>query len=68
MFTPANIFGSLLFGSIGLGAFFYGRKSAAAKPLIIGVVLMAYPYFISETWLLYAIGLLLTALLFLFRD
>jgi hypothetical protein len=68
MFTAANIFGSILFGSIGLGAFIYGRKSAAAKPLIIGAVLMIYPYFVSETWQLYAIGVLLTASLFLFRN
>lgn len=68
MFTAANLFGSILFGSIGLGAFFYGRKAGATKPLIIGLVLMVYPYFVSETWLLYAIGAVVTASLFFFRD
>ena len=68
MFTAASLFGAILFGSIGLGAFFYGRKTAAAKPLIIGFALMVFPYFVSETWLLYAIGAVLTVSLFLFRD
>ncbi|OAI43429.1 hypothetical protein AYO41_00020 [Verrucomicrobia bacterium SCGC AG-212-E04] len=68
MFTPWNIFGMILFGSIGLGAFFYGRKASSWRALVIGFALMAYPYFVTETWLLYAIGSALTAALFIFRD
>lgn len=68
MFTAANIFGSILFGSIGFGAFIYGRKVSATSPLIIGLILMVYPYFISETWLLYAIGVIMTTSLYFFRD
>jgi len=34
----------------------------------IGVALMVFPYFIDPTWLLYTIGLALTAALFVFRD
>jgi len=65
--SPANLFGSLMFGVIGFAAFMYGKKSALVKPMLIGLVLMIYPYFISETWLLYTIGAVLTAGLFLFR-
>jgi hypothetical protein len=30
--------------------------------------LMAYPYFISRTWMLYAIGVVLCAALYVLRD
>ena len=65
--SPADLLGSLLFGVIGFAAFMYGKKSALWKPMTIGLVLMIYPYFIPQTWLLYAIGCALTASLFLFR-
>ena len=61
--TAATLFGGFLFGSIGFVAFVYGKKQASYKPLVIGILLMAYPYFVSNTILLYGIGILLTALL-----
>ena len=54
--SPAALFGSLLFGAIGLGALMYGKKMVLYKPMIIGFVLMAYPYFVPLPWLMYAIG------------
>ena len=65
--TPAELFGSLLFGAIGLAAFLYGKKNAAPKPMVIGLVLMIFPYFVPQTWLLYGVGCALTALLFVLR-
>ena len=49
----------LLFGSIGLGYFVYGRKQRAAVPFVCGLVLMVFPYFVSSTALLVAIGIVL---------
>ena len=66
--TTANIFAQIVFGSIGLGAFIYGKKQSNFKALGIGIVLMAYPYFVQNTIAIYAIGVLLTATLFIFRD
>jgi len=66
--TPGSLFGMIVFGAIGMAAFVYGKKNAQAKPMIIGVALMAYPYFVPEGWLLYLIGAALTASLFLFHD
>lgn len=66
--TPANLFGSIAFGIVGFGAFMYGKKTAGVKAMVIGVALMVYPYFVDPTWLLYTIGLALTAALFVFRD
>ena len=68
MLSFANIFGSILFGSIGLGGVSYGRKGGVLSPILFGAVLMAYPYFVAQTRLLYGIGIVLTALLVRFRD
>jgi hypothetical protein len=57
----------LLFGSVGLGFFVYGKKQKAVVPLICGLALMIYPYFISNTILLVAIGAALIALPYFVR-
>ncbi len=67
-FTAANLFAQILFGAIGLGAFVYGKKRSSFKAMLLGVAISGFPYVISETWMLYAIGVLMTALLFLWKD
>ncbi len=57
-----------LFGSIGFVAFMYGKRQASFMAMLIGVLLMVYPYFVANTLAAYAIGILLTAALFVFRD
>ena len=59
--NQAQLLWGLLFGSIGLGFFLYGKKQGQIVPLISGLLLMAYPYFVSNTPLLVAIGAALTA-------
>ena len=49
--SPANLFGSLVFGVVGFAAFMYGKKQARLWTMLIGVALMVYPYFIDPTWL-----------------
>lgn len=66
--SPANLFAALIFGVVGLAAFLYGKKQAKMGPLVIGLLLMIYPYFIEETWILYAIGVTLTVAIYFFRD
>jgi hypothetical protein len=57
----------LLFGSIGLGFLIYGRKQRAVVPLICGLTLMVFPYFVSNTILLVVIGVVLIAIPYFFR-
>lgn len=66
--SPANLFASVIFGIVGFAAYRYGKKSGSFNPMALGVVLMVYPYFISQTWLLYAVGLGLCAGLYFLRD
>jgi hypothetical protein len=67
-FTGAKIFAYLLFGAIGMGVFSYGRKNSRLGPTIIGVALMAYPYFVSGTLAIYFVGAALTAVLYFWRE
>ncbi len=57
--SPAYIFGVIMFGLIGLAASRSGRKSGHRTTLWLGVALMLYPYAISSTWILYAVGVAL---------
>jgi hypothetical protein len=57
----------MLFGSIGFGFFLYGRKQRAIVPLVCGLVLMLFPYFVSGTGLLIAIGVALMAIPYFVR-
>jgi hypothetical protein len=65
--STALLLWGLLFSSIGLGFFLYGRKQRAVVPLVCGLILMIYPYFISNTVLLVAIGVALMALPYFIR-
>lgn len=64
MFTPENLLGQMIFGAIGAGVFMYGKNKPSAKLLIMGAILVAYPYFVEETWKIFAIGGGLTLSLF----
>jgi hypothetical protein len=55
---------AVLFGLVGFAAFRYGRKNSEPRPLLIGVALMAYGYFVTNAWVSLAIGSALTLALF----
>jgi hypothetical protein len=63
--SPAYILGAVLFGLVGFGAWRYGKRMERPRTKWLGVALMFYPYAVSQTWLLYAVGALLCAGLFI---
>ena len=63
----AWLFWGLLFGSIGLGFLIYGRKQRAVVPLVCGLALMVFPYFVSNTIWLVVIGVALVAIPYFLR-
>ncbi len=65
--STSLILASLIFGSIGTGAFIYGWKQKCLKPLVIGVLLSVYPYFVPNPIALWGIGVALTLGLFFFN-
>lgn len=66
--SAAQLLWGVLFSSIGVGYFIYGKKQGSLLPLLCGVALMAYVYFISNVYLLVAIGVLIAAVPYFLRD
>lgn len=66
--SPANLFGLIVFSVTGFAMFSYARKQGKWRSAAIGAALMVYPYFVDQTWVLYAVGLALCGALFIFRD
>ena len=66
--SPTYLAGAILFGLVGLAAFRRGRKLGRRRTTWLGVALMVYPYAISRTWLLYAVGIALCAGVLVDRD
>ena len=58
---------SLITGAFGLGYFVYGRKQSAPVPLISGILLCIYPYFLDSPVLIILVGLFLIAAPFIFK-
>ncbi len=52
----------VLFGSLGLGYFVYGRKQKEGIPLVCGLALMAVPCFTSNVIVMLVVGAVLGAL------
>jgi hypothetical protein len=65
--TTSWLLWGLLFGSIGLGFFVYGKQQKAVVPMICGLALMFFPYFVSNTIFLVAIGVALIAIPYFIR-
>jgi len=57
----------VLFSSIGLGFFIYGRRQQAAVPLVCGIALMLFPYFVSNAWAMVLVGATLMAIPYFVR-
>ena len=65
--NTSSLMWSLLFGSIGLGYFVYGRKQRAAVPFVCGIALMVFPYFVSNSVVLVVTGVAIAAVPYFVR-
>lgn len=65
--NATQLFLGVIFSSIGLGYFMYGKKQKMTVPLTCGLILMIYPYFIESTTLLSVIGIILSLLPYFLR-
>ena len=54
--SPVYIVGVILFSILGMVAYYVGKRRQKATVKWLGVALMLYPYVVSNTWALYAIG------------
>ncbi len=59
--NTAQLLWGVLFGALGAGYALYGKKQGAIVPLISGLALMVFPYFVSNTWVMVLVGAALSA-------
>jgi hypothetical protein len=57
------LLGSLVVGSVGLGFFMYGKRQQRIPHLVVGLVMMVYPYLVGSVGLMAIIAVVLVALL-----
>ncbi len=62
--SGTELFASLVFGTIGLGYFTYGKKQANFPMLGTGVALMVYPYLIPGLAMMILVGIVLMCIPF----
>lgn len=65
---PLALFGMVLFSLFGMWAVKEGRRESNIKQLLLGIVLVGYSYFTSEAWLVWLLGVELTAAVFKVRE
>jgi len=65
--NTTQLFLGVIFSSIGLGYFLYGKKQKMTVPFVTGLVLMVFPYFIESNLLLSGIGILHSILPYFLR-
>lgn len=50
----------MIFGSVGIGYFVYGKRQGKLIPLLTGVALNVFPYLMSNVYEMVIIGVILT--------
>ena len=61
------LFASLIWGSVGVGCFIYGKRQQSIVPLMAGIMIVAVSYFAESalSMSLYCLGLMAVAYLLL---
>jgi hypothetical protein len=62
-FDPGTLLASLLVSSVGYILFSYGRKQRRMPQTALGVVMLVYPYFVSNVPLMLGLCVLMLGLL-----
>jgi hypothetical protein len=65
--NESGLLWGVLFSSIGIGFFIYGRRQGKTVPLVSGVLLMVYPYFMPNTAALVIVGAIFVAVPYFVR-
>lgn len=60
-FSVGTLVASMLFGTIGVGYFMYGKRAERPVALVCGAVLAIFPWFVTNLAILIVIGVMLLA-------
>ncbi|MBS1958409.1 MAG: hypothetical protein JST80_02965 [Bdellovibrionales bacterium] len=58
-FSAGSLFAGFVFGVFGFYIFNLGRKRTNAVPIVCGLALMLFPYFVENVWVTWIIGSIL---------
>ena len=64
----ATLLSGLLFSSLGVGYFIYGKKQQRQAAFFGGLALLGYPYLVSDLWQVWVIGLALLAVPYIWKN
>jgi hypothetical protein len=56
-----------LFGTIGFAFFTYGRKQRVPVPMVCGLLLMVFPYVVTNVYLMVVLGITLMVIPYFLR-
>jgi hypothetical protein len=54
---PSFLFASLIWGSIGIGYFVYGKRQQSLAPMIGGILMVAVSYFCTTALVMSLLGI-----------
>jgi hypothetical protein len=63
-----NIYSQLLISCLGMAFFMYGKKAQRLVPLMGGIALGIFPYFLTNFWTLWGVTMGVMGALFYLRD
>jgi hypothetical protein len=64
-FDANAFFLSMLIGGVGFVAFVYGKRMRRLPQMLAGLTLMAYPYFVSNLWVMLGIAVVVLGSMYL---
>ena len=59
--SSGGLFLSLFIGSVGTVFLIYGKKQSRVPQIVAGILLIAYPYFVSNLWVMGGIAVAIVA-------
>ena len=66
--SASNLMSSLIISTVGFGFFMYGKKAQRLMPLLAGIVLSAFPFFVSNILLMWGIFMAVIGGVYFLRD
>ncbi|MGH8189869.1 MAG: hypothetical protein ACREP2_00295 [Rhodanobacteraceae bacterium] len=67
MGSVVSIVWGMLFGAVGVGYFIYGKRQSMIMPLVCGIALMVYPWFVSGSVVTVIVGIALMVVPYFLR-
>jgi hypothetical protein len=65
-FTEGSLFANLIVSAVGFFLLTYGRKTSDIRKVVLGMVMLVYPYFVSNAAVMIGIAVALVGGFWLF--